>query len=129
MPAGPAPTTMTLRACAVTGGPSTTNSGVSPRSAGEPALCTDKRRTPRGTLFRSITTNGLLLYGDRLDALLDAAPDKVHVSIHFPEREAEVRRVVRQVTELAERGIRSGVNFLVARSNLDAAARAAAEVR
>ena len=83
----------------------------------------------RGTLFRSITTNGLLLHGDKLDALLDAAPDKVHISIHFPERPAEVQRVVRQVTELADHGIKSGVNFLVARSNLDAAAEAAAEVR
>jgi MoaA/NifB/PqqE/SkfB family radical SAM enzyme len=89
----------------------------------------DVLRRLRGTLFRSITTNGLLLHGETLDALLDAAPDKVHVSIHFPERAAEVQRVVRQVTELAERGIKSGVNFLVARSNLDAAAKAAEEVR
>jgi organic radical activating enzyme len=89
----------------------------------------DVLRRLRGTLFRSITTNGLLLHGDKLDALLDAAPDKVHVSIHFPERSAEVQRVVRQVMELANCGIKSGVNFLVARSNLDAAAKAAAEVR
>jgi molybdenum cofactor biosynthesis enzyme MoaA len=86
-------------------------------------------RRLRGTLFRSITTNGLLLHGETLDALLDAAPDKVHISIHFPERTAEVQRVVRQVTELAERGIKSGVNFLVARSNLAAAVTAAAQVR
>ncbi len=89
----------------------------------------DVLRRLRGTLFRSVTTNGLLLHGETLDALLGAAPDKVHVSIHFPERAAEVRRVVRQVSELAERGVKSGVNFLVARSNLGAAARAAAEVR
>jgi molybdenum cofactor biosynthesis enzyme MoaA len=89
----------------------------------------DVLRRLRGTLFRSITTNGLLLHGETLDALLDAAPDKVHVSIHFPERAAEVQRVVRQVTELADRGIKSGVNFLVARSNLDAAAQAAEQVR
>jgi sulfatase maturation enzyme AslB (radical SAM superfamily) len=82
----------------------------------------------RGVLFRSLTTNGLLLPG-LLDRLVAAAPEKVHVSIHFPEREAEVRRVIRQVQELEARGVRSGVNFLVARSNLPAAARAAAEVR
>jgi sulfatase maturation enzyme AslB (radical SAM superfamily) len=82
----------------------------------------------RGVLFRSLTTNGLLL-PDLLDRLVAAAPDKVHVSIHFPERDAEVRRVVRQVRELEQRGVRSGVNFLVARSNLPAATRAAAEVR
>jgi MoaA/NifB/PqqE/SkfB family radical SAM enzyme len=82
----------------------------------------------RGVLFRSLTTNGLLLDG-LLDRLELAAPNKVHVSIHFPEREAEVRRVIRQVQELAERGVRSGVNFLVARPNLDAARRAAEQVR
>jgi MoaA/NifB/PqqE/SkfB family radical SAM enzyme len=83
----------------------------------------------RGVLFRSITSNGLLLTGATLDRLVEVAPDKVHLSIHFPERDSEVRRVIRQVQELAERGIRSGINFLVARSNLEAAERAAAAVR
>jgi MoaA/NifB/PqqE/SkfB family radical SAM enzyme len=83
----------------------------------------------RGTLFRSITSNGLLLHDEMLDRLVAAAPEKVHLSIHFPEREAEVNRVIRQVHDLAERGIRSGVNFLVARSNLEAARKAAAVVR
>ncbi len=82
----------------------------------------------KGVQFRSLTTNGLLLDG-LLDRLTEAAPEKVHVSIHFPERQAEVQRVVRQVRELAERGIRSGVNFLVARSGLRAAAEAAEAVR
>jgi molybdenum cofactor biosynthesis enzyme MoaA len=83
----------------------------------------------RGTLFRSLTSNGLLLHGERLERLITAAPDKVHLSIHFPERDGEVRRVVRQVHELAEHGIRSGVNLLVARSNLPAARHAAEIVR
>jgi MoaA/NifB/PqqE/SkfB family radical SAM enzyme len=83
----------------------------------------------RGVLFRSMTTNGLLLSNGTADRLVSAAPDKVHVSIHFPERSSEVDRVVRQVCELADRGIRSGVNFLVSRSNLDAARRAAETVR
>ena len=83
----------------------------------------------RGTLFRSLTSNGLLLHGERLERLIAAAPDKVHLSIHFPEREGEVRRIVRQVHELAERGIRSGINLLVARSNLPAAGEAAETVR
>jgi MoaA/NifB/PqqE/SkfB family radical SAM enzyme len=83
----------------------------------------------RGVLFRSMTTNGLKLEGDRLDRLAEAAPDKVHVSIHFPERESEVARVIRQVGELAGRGIRSGINLLVSRSNLEAATRAAAAAR
>lgn len=83
----------------------------------------------RGTLFRSLTSNGLLLHGERLERLIAAAPDKVHLSIHFPERDGEVRRVIQQVHELAERGIRSGINLLVARTNLPAAQRAAERVR
>ena len=83
----------------------------------------------RGTIFRSITTNGLLLRGDMLEELVRVAPEKVHVSIHFPERAAEVQRVIRQVQELASRGVRSGVNLLVARSNLKAARRSAEVVR
>jgi hypothetical protein len=79
----------------------------------------------RGVLFRSLTTNGLPLRDDRVvAALAGAAPDKVHISIHFPERESEVRRVIAQVATLKAHGIRSGINLLVARSNL-AAARAA----
>jgi MoaA/NifB/PqqE/SkfB family radical SAM enzyme len=83
----------------------------------------------RGALFRSMTTNGLLLENGTLDRLVAATPDKVHLSIHFPERDAEVKRVIRQVGDLADRGVRSGVNFLVARPNLEAARAAAKEVR
>ncbi len=83
----------------------------------------------RGVLFRSLTSNGLLLRAELLDRLVAAAPDKVHLSIHFPERESEVERVVGQVHDLANLGIRSGINFLVARSNLEAAQRAAESVR
>ncbi|HEY8503274.1 MAG TPA: radical SAM protein [Gemmataceae bacterium] len=83
----------------------------------------------RGVLFRSLTSNGLLLNSDTLDRLAAAGPDKMHLSIHFPDRGHEVERVIRQVHELAERGIKSGVNFLVTRSGLEAAARAAEEVR
>lgn len=83
----------------------------------------------RGVLFRSLTTNGLPLDGPALDRLAAAAPDKVHVSIHFPERAAEVDRVLRQVAALAARGLRSGINLLVARTSLEAARRAAERVR
>jgi MoaA/NifB/PqqE/SkfB family radical SAM enzyme len=83
----------------------------------------------RGVLFRSLTTNGLPLDGPTLDRLIGAAPEKVHVSIHFPERPAEVAWVIGQVGELAGRGVRSGVNLLVARSNLAAAIEAAEALR
>jgi sulfatase maturation enzyme AslB (radical SAM superfamily) len=78
----------------------------------------------RGILFRSMTSNGLLLQGEILEKLVKAAPDKVHLSIHFPQNATEVDRVIRQVHELAGYGIRSGVNLLVARSNLAAAQQA-----
>jgi molybdenum cofactor biosynthesis enzyme MoaA len=55
----------------------------------------------RGVLYRTLTSNGLLLTSEKLEQLIQAAPDKVHLSIHFPERAAEVERVVRQVQELA----------------------------
>lgn len=82
-----------------------------------------------GVLFRSMTTNGLLLKGAMLDQVIAARPDKVHVSIHFPERRAEVERVLQQVRQLEAGGIKSGVNLLVARSQLAAAADAAALLR
>jgi len=83
----------------------------------------------RGRLFRSLTSNGLLMTGELFDRLVEAAPDKVHLSIHFPQRQNEVERVVEQVKELEHRGIKSGVNFLVARSDLEPAIEAARQVR
>jgi hypothetical protein len=82
-----------------------------------------------GVLFRSMTTNGLLLHGDILDRLVRVRPDKVHLSIHFPDRACEVDRVIAQVIDLEQRGLKSGINLLVARSQLDAAKRAAEKVR
>jgi sulfatase maturation enzyme AslB (radical SAM superfamily) len=82
-----------------------------------------------GVLFRSMTSNGLLLHGELLEQLIAARPDKVHLSIHFPERAGEVERIIRQVHDLAERGVRSGINLLVARANLEAAARAGKAIR
>lgn len=82
----------------------------------------------RGTLFRSVTSNGLLLDG-MLGELVAAAPDKVHLSIHFPDRAAEVARVIRQVGDLQASGLRAGVNLLVRRTGLAAAAEAAEQLR
>jgi len=79
----------------------------------------------RGRVFRSITTHGLLLEDEPLERLVAARPDKVHVSIHVPGNLKEVERVIQQVTLLKARGIPSGVNLLVARSGLEAAAGAA----
>lgn len=82
----------------------------------------------RGMLFRSITTNGLLLE-THFDRLVQVAPNKVHVSIHFPDRSDEVERVIEQVKRLAAAGIKSGINFLVTRSGIEAAIESALRVR
>ncbi len=87
-------------------------------------------RRLEGTLFRSVTTNGLMLAErDVFDRLVAARPDKVHLSIHRPGSEAEVGRVIASVRELADAGIASGINLLVAASQLEAAARAARSIR
>lgn len=80
----------------------------------------------RGVLFRSLTTNGLHLDRARLERLVAAGPDKVHVSIHFPGQTSEVERAIEQVHALAAAGVASGVNLLVRRAQL-AEAQAAAE--
>lgn len=80
----------------------------------------------RGTVFRSLTTNGRpLLQREVYERLLRAQPDKVHVSIHAPENLREVAQVVSWVQALAADGLRSGVNLLVRRSRLAEAAHAA----
>ena len=81
-----------------------------------------------GVVFRSFTTNGLLL-DDRFDRVLAAAPDKVHISLHFPGSASERRRVIRQVVALQSAGVTSGVNLLVRASQLEATIEAAAELR
>lgn len=88
----------------------------------------DVLRATRGLLFRSVTTSGLRL-DEALDALVAARPDKVHVSIHDPADGRELRRVIRQVGALAERGVPAGVNLLVRRSSLAAATSASAVLR
>lgn len=77
-----------------------------------------------GKIFRSMTTNGLLLQ-EHLDRVAAARPDKVHISIHYPQDRDEVERVTQQVIALQDRGIKSGVNLLVGKSWLQDAAQAA----
>ena len=82
----------------------------------------------RGKLFRSLTTSGWRLE-QALDQLVEAAPDKIHVSIHFPQNLKEVEHVIGLVKLLEGAGLRSGVNFLVDRTQLDDARRAADQIR
>lgn len=85
----------------------------------------DVMRQLSGKLFRSMTTNGLLLEGEFIEQLAHSSPDKVHVSVHFPDRPVEVRRAIDRCNSLSQHRIRCGVNLLVARSQLEAARSAA----
>ena len=72
-----------------------------------------------GVLFRSLTTNGLLLSKPEIyKSLLASQPDKVHISIHDVEDKKEVERVIDQVKRLDLDGIRSGINLLVRLSKI-----------
>lgn len=80
-------------------------------------------------LFRSVTTNGLLLTdAAQFERLVVAKPDKVHISIHRPSSQQELTRVIGTVTQLQDAGIRSGVNLLVAADQLAAASQAAQQL-
>ena len=83
----------------------------------------------RGVVARTLTTHGLTLDDAMIQRLAEARVDKVHVSIHFPERHAEVKRVLRQVCALDAAGVPHGVNLLVARSKLADSADAARTLR
>ncbi len=78
----------------------------------------------KGTLFRSITTNGLLLTEETEQNLTETGIDKIHISIHFPHIEKEVTRVRDQVLSLEKKGIRSGVNLLVEKHRINDAHKA-----
>ena len=72
--------------------------------------------------YLSVTTNGLPLELPEIkEKLLSARPDKIHISIHCPEDEVEVERVVKQLVWLQSVGVTPGVNLLVSKRNLAAA--------
>ncbi|MCX7258314.1 MAG: radical SAM protein [Polaromonas sp.] len=84
----------------------------------------------QGQVFRSVTTNGLLLtQAEHFSRLVAAKPDKVHLSIHRPASMTEVSRVMATVQELQAAGIASGVNLLVPADQVEAATRAAQALR
>lgn len=79
-------------------------------------------RQTRGMLFRSMTTNGLpLLKDDCFKKLIDSQPDKIHISLHFPENKSEVERITHQVSTIASKGILAGINLLIRNENIVAA--------
>lgn len=83
----------------------------------------------RGVLFRSMTTNGLLLTDAVIHRLSRVGIEKVHVSIHFPSKRIETERAIRLVQALESSGIRAGVNMLVRHSEIEPAMESALKLR
>lgn len=72
--------------------------------------------------YLSVTSNGLPLEEERIwDMLANHKPDKIHITIHQPDNEAEVNRVERQVQRIASIGIKPGVNLLVGADKISSA--------
>ena len=64
--------------------------------------------------YLSVTSNGLPLENEQIwEKLKMHKPDKIHLTIHQPGNEAEVKRVERQVKRIALIGIKPGLNLLV----------------
>lgn len=64
--------------------------------------------------YLSVTSNGLPLENELIwENLKLHKPDKIHITIHQPDNEAEVKRVERQVQQIASIGIKPGLNLLV----------------
>ena len=64
--------------------------------------------------YLSVTSNGLPLENTLIwEQLALHKPDKIHLTIHQPENEAEVERVEKRLIEIDSVGIKPGLNLLV----------------
>ncbi|HHU26246.1 MAG TPA: radical SAM protein [Bacteroidales bacterium] len=80
--------------------------------------------------YLTITSNGLPLEeGEVLRKLIEANPDKIHLSIHYPHIVSEVERVARQIKMLQDTAIKPGVNLMVSQDQLVAARNVYAQLR
>lgn len=72
--------------------------------------------------YLSVTSNGLPLEHEQTWVKLKMhKPDKIHITIHQPGNEVEVKRVERQVQRIASIGIKPGLNLLVGADKVDQA--------
>lgn len=70
--------------------------------------------------YLSVTSNGLPLMKESVwELLMQHKPDKIHISNHNADNEAEVERVIGLLRRLAKAGIKPGVNLLVPASKID----------
>lgn len=79
-------------------------------------------------VFKSMTTNGLRLSPEVL-LCLQGKLNKLHISIHFPERPTEILRVLRQVKEAEAAGLRSGINMVLKGEDLEAEKAAVRQIK
>lgn len=64
--------------------------------------------------YLSITSNGLPLEDEQVWRLLEThKPDKIHLTIHQPDNEAEVSRVENRLQDIGNLGIKPGLNLLI----------------
>lgn len=76
----------------------------------------------KNKIFVSITSNGLPLHNPEIwEQLMQNRPDKIHISIHFPEKESEIQSALYILKKLKTTDIKTGVNLLVSANNIDAA--------
>ncbi len=72
--------------------------------------------------YLSITTNGLPLEkAETWDKLLKHQPDKIHITIHQPQDENEIKRVENLIVKLSKTNIKPGVNLLIGADKLNEA--------
>lgn len=73
--------------------------------------------------YLSVTSNGLPLEDESMWQLLEQCkPDKIHITIHQPNNESEVRRVEELLPRIKAIGIKPGLNLLVGADRIEAAA-------
>lgn len=71
-------------------------------------------------VYLSITTNGLKLQDEKFfEKVIETPPDKIHITIHFPDNEKEVSRVIKTLEKLSKTNITPGVNLLVNSNKTD----------
>ena len=72
-------------------------------------------------VYLSVTSNGLPLENTGIfEKLLNNQPDKIHLTIHFPNRDEEVKRVVKMLKTISSKtDIKVGVNLLVNSLQID----------
>lgn len=72
--------------------------------------------------YLSVTSNGLPLEDESIWQLLEQCkPDKIHITIHQPNNESEVRRVEALLPRIKAIGIKPGLNLLVGADRIEAA--------